>query len=356
MDVLVLLGTASSMWDALIERLNPEEGFEDERIELIERVAGGAVDQACLDRLRPLMARALGVECRAVLIDMARSEERQLDLLHRALAAIGRLDPDDELVLDVTHSFRHLAMLGLLATMYYEVAYVCRIGGIYYGAFDMREDRNHPTPVVRLDGLVRIGRWIRALHAYDKDGDPASFIPLLKADDVVQDGTGARSLWRAAYFERTGQVERAQTEAEHFRAQAGRGWRGVSGLFEERLLERLPQEGQSLYARQRALAFLHLDHRDYLRAAILGFEAFVTRLTTEAGMDPASGPARDAAMVRYNANPDPGTRNAADDLRHLRNALAHADDAHGRAAGALPNPDGIAGFLERRLTTLLPSP
>jgi CRISPR-associated Csx2 family protein len=362
-DLVVLLGTRSSMWDVFVEQLQPGDDFVDERVALIERVHVETVDQPCLDSLCPLISRVLGVECRARLIGMARQPQEQIDILHTILDSIGVAGPEDELIIDVTHGFRHLPMLGLLAAMYFDVAFKARIDGIYYGAFDMRESegpglpprRDTPTPVVRLDGLLQIGRWIRVMHAFNRDADLAHFVPLLKEDHVVTDAVGARALWRLAYFERTGQVERAHREAERFRGEAGQNWSGVSGLFENRLLERLPQPGQSLYDRQRQLAFLHLEHRDYVRAAILGFEAVITRLALEAGEDPGDPAIRDWIPKNYRLRLDRTQGEALDGLRHARNALAHADEApHETVVAALANPDGIGGFLNRRLRQLLP--
>lgn len=334
-DLVVLLGTRSSMWDALVERLSHGDGFEDERLALIDKVGAESVDQPCLDNLAGLMSQSLGAETRPRLVNFARDEGEQVALLFTILEAVGALSADDELLLDVTHGFRHFPMLGMLAAMYFEVAAGCKIDRIYYGANDMR-DAQGKVPVLRLDGLVQLGRWIRALHAYNKDGDFGPFVPLLKKDKVISDETGGEALWRLAYFERTGQVSRAQEEAARFRTGAGENWTGISGLFERELLEHLPRPGEAPYHRLRDLALRHFEHEDYLRAAILGFEALNERVL--AGRPIAAA-----------------EREAERGLRNTRNALAHADDqADGSARGALPDPKNLKGFLRNRLSKLLP--
>jgi CRISPR-associated Csx2 family protein len=283
-DLAVLIGTNSSMWDALVERLSVGDKLEEERLTLMDRAAIGNVDETCLEAVTPLIAKALGTACRPLLTGMARAEKEQIELLGKILAAVGSLGADDKLIIDITHAFRHLAILGLFAGMYFEVAYGCGIEEIYYGANEMRgvSDR---VPVVRLDGLVWIGKRIRALHAYNKDADPAPFVPLLKKDKVVTDDKGGRALRQLAFYERTGQIARAQQEAAQFRRGAGLEWPGISGLFEKQLLDRLPHPDESSYDRLRHLGMLHFEHEDYLRAAILGFEAANERLAAGAHID-----------------------------------------------------------------------
>jgi hypothetical protein len=210
--------------------------------------------------------------------------------------------------------------------------------------------------------LFLVGRWIRALFAYDRDADPSPFVGLLRTEGAISNDAGS-SLRKLAYYERTGQLDRANQEARAFLAETHAvAWPGVSGLFRERLLQRLTGVQEPLYARQRSLAYLHLKHRDYVRAAIFAREAFVTKLTEVAGLDATSHENREIVMDRYMESKDKVKEqfDAYRDIRALRNALAHAIDPSGytesdrRAIGALRNPDEITGFLKRRMDILLP--
>lgn len=365
-DRIVLLGTAGSMWDALAENLNPDDSYDELRVRLIDLVNDQAVTQDDLLALQPLFKAALRAVCNPVIIDAGRSTDQQVGILSDLLAATGSLTADDEIVLDVTHGFRHLSMLSIVAVMYFEVTYGCRIAGIFYGALEMAR----PAPVIRLDGLVLIGRWIRALHGYDRDADPTPFVGLLRAEKAVPEDA-IEALRHLAFFEQTNQIERAAEEGERFRAQSVDPWPGVSKLFRERLLRRLPSPGQSTFDLQRELAYLHLEHGDYLRAAILGFEAFVTRLTTDAGKQSANYRNRETARKSYedrirdlqkSEHRDSAARTdlldfqAFDSVRQLRNALAHgtsSDVRKRRIREALDSPQTMTQFLRDRLSLLL---
>jgi len=358
---LVVLGTSGSMWDALVEQLSTDDVLADERLRLMDDVAKEEVTQPHLDAIRPLFDRALALGCRPILITRARTMQQQIELLEALRAAVGPLGNEDEIIVDVTHGFRHLPMLVLLIAMYFEVAYGCKVREIYYGALDMKAARDKPAPVIRLDGLLLIGRWIRALYAYDKDADPSPFIALLKTEGAISQDA-ARSLWRLAHFERTGQTARARGEAKRFLAEAAqKAWSGASALFKGRLVERLQATQLQLYERQRQLALLHLDHGDFLRAAIFGQEAIITRLTEDSGRNPADHRDRDAAKIDYEEAHDKDRAEFAAycDLRALRNALAHAGDpkrysaADRRATAALGDPDATGNFLRERFDILL---
>lgn len=81
-DRLVLLGTAGSMWDVLVENL-PGIGDEDEalRLALMEAVAAQRVDQPLLDQLAPLVERALGRPVQLLCIPFGRDDAEQRAIL-----------------------------------------------------------------------------------------------------------------------------------------------------------------------------------------------------------------------------------------------------------------------------------
>jgi CRISPR-associated Csx2 family protein len=87
--------------------------------------------------------------------------------------------PRGELSFDLTHGFRHLGMLGMLSAFMLERIGRLRVRSLWYGALDMTEDG--ATPVLRLDGLYAIQRWVTALEHFDASGDYGVFAPLLVA-------------------------------------------------------------------------------------------------------------------------------------------------------------------------------
>ena len=166
-DALVLLGTAGSMWDVLIENL-PGIGETDEalRLELMEAVASGSVTADLLGRTQPLIERAVGRPVRLELIPFGRDAAEQRHILE----CIEQAAEPGEVSLDVTHGFRHLPMLSLISAFVLE-RLRRTVTGIYYGALEMTTGGY--TPVLGLDGLLAIQRWVEALAVFAHPSDLA---------------------------------------------------------------------------------------------------------------------------------------------------------------------------------------
>lgn len=111
-DRLILLGTPSSMWEIFFDR----DGVDgDAMLPLIDAVAAENVDEQLLTVPRRQLAERLGISDDCLLIPYARDEAEQAEILRR-LAAV--LQPRERLWIDVTHGFRRLPMLALVAARY----------------------------------------------------------------------------------------------------------------------------------------------------------------------------------------------------------------------------------------------
>ena len=317
-DTIVILGTASSMWSVLVENLAEDRNDEHARA-LMEAEKDGKVSQDMLNRSRASMERAMNVTMRPTLIPKARTEAEQYGILAAVEETVAR---NSALDFDLTHGFRHLGMVGFLSSFMLERLDHLDVRGLWYGALDMTEAGI--TPVLRLDGLVRVRRWLDALDRFDATGDYAVFSPLLKEDGVPRDK--AHCLEAAAFLERTLNVRDAASELETFLPVLDLPLSGASGLFKHRLATRLRwAKADRLSEQQRQLAYQYLIRGDFVRAAMFGREACESRLLEENNVvmneyysedrqaevkelaDKLSGPRRDGYFA----------------LTAMRNALAH---------------------------------
>ena len=325
-DKLVLLGTSGSMWDFLVEHLATEGQEEELRLRLIEAAMDERVNPELLVEVTPTVERALGLPCVLRLIEYGRDAAEQIAILD----AIAKAVPKGRVVLDLTHGFRHLAALGLLSGFFLERIAHLDIDGLYYGANDMRQEGI--TPVIRLDGLLAVQRWIDALDRFDQNGDYGVFALLLEADGVPADKV--RCLARAAYFERTMNLSDARNQIQSFLPSLDAPLPGAAGLFQDALRQRLAwSRGGGLFDHQARLARFYLDSDDYLRAAIFAFEAVITRECGERDLnvhdwEHGRGPATEILEAEFKANLHPeNIRHAYWMLKNVRNGLAHGNPA-----------------------------
>ncbi|MBI4468143.1 MAG: TIGR02221 family CRISPR-associated protein [Acidobacteria bacterium] len=314
---LVIMGTAGSMWDHLFERdLVFGQQAEDARIQLMEAVDRKAVTEELLAPLELPLAKQLGCEVRLLLIPYCRNEREQVELLGIMAAHVTG---GDTVHIDVSHGFRHLPMIALLAALHLRAARQAAIGGIWYGAFD--PDTNE-APVHNLVGLLRIADWIEALHTYDKDGDYGVFSPLL--------GPAGELLARAAFCERTSNAVKAR--------EALIGWTSrvdhtpaddpAAELFFHELEQRVSWYRQpDRAAWEKELAYRYFEQRDFVRAAIFALEAAISAEIIRHRGDSSDRERREATKVEL-LNSD---REGFGFLSGLRNALAHGVRASDRS-------------------------
>jgi CRISPR-associated Csx2 family protein len=350
-DRLVILGTRNSMWGVLVEHVAADDEDEDARLALMEAEAAGNVDQGLLDRLNDVLRRAVGREVAPRVIPFGRTDAEQRDILD----TISRVVERGEVSLDLTHGFRHLGMIGLLSASMLERIGRLKVSSMWYGALDMSEAG--VTPVLRLDGLNAIQRWVGALDRFDASGDYSVFAPLLKDDGVPADK--ARCLEEAAFYERTFNLSDAARKLRTFRAGVSGPLLGASSLFLGKLDERLRWiDERDLSAQQRQLAHQYLSRNDFVRAAAFAWEALVSREC--AGFEWQKWQTRKAAAEalerKFNAPSCDGAQaNAYRTIRTLRNTLAHGTPPEeDRFRKLLASPEKLHEALQDALDHLLP--
>lgn len=350
-DLVVILGTSGSMWDVLVGHLREGDADDDIWETLMEAAQTSSVDATLLERARPLAERRLGCKVDLRIIPYGRDAEEQNAILQTIAQAV----PKGRVVMDLTHGFRHLAALGLLSAFFLERMAQLDVVGLYYGALDM-SPRGEAKPVVRLDGLLAIQRWIDALDRFDQNGDYGVFADLLMQDGVPKDK--ANCMKKAAFFERTFNLRDAARQLGTFLGVMDTDLPGTGHLFQQQLAERLSwaRGGNALHVQQRHLAYVYLKRRDFVRAAVFAWEAIITHECTRHALD-IDDYSEDGD--RKQAEAELKTRLRSDGIRwpnapqrrikDLRNSLAHGSPPAEWAPElrqALSDPDRLFDMLK----------
>jgi len=321
-DRLILMGTAASMWDVFFEH---QTGVNDQLLALTDAVAGGRVSEDMLEEFSSSVSLRLGIAVQCVLIPYARNTQEQIEILQRLAAHVRQ---SEHIVLDITHGFRHLPMLALVAARYLARVASVTVDEIFYGALEMSVDEE--TPVLKLSGMLQMLDWVDSLATYDKDGDYDAFASLLVQDGM--DESRADLLRRAAFFERTSNPVKARETLNSVAPDINAHPGDYAALFKDELQRRIGWAKKGArHDWEQALGIAYLDRRDYLRAAVFLQEAFVTRAIYDDRRDPNDFDVRkDTVDTCRSKNNDFKT------LVYLRNALAH---------GVKPQNDAIARSL-----------
>ncbi len=323
-DRIIILGTKSSQWGVLVENHATAGQQEEARIELMEAETNGSINQKHLEDVTQLMCSAIGREIVPCLIPFGKNEQEQYEILD----VIAEHVKTGKVEFDVTHGFRHFSMVGFLSTFILSRVRDIEIENLWYGANDMRVD--DIAPVLKLEGLDRVRQWVDALNRFDATGNYRVFGSLLKKDGV--DPMFAKYLENAAFYERTLNLSAASEEIKNFLPVLQNQLPGASGLFQEKLAERLTWVDQCKLSEQQAkLARQYWSRRDYVRAALFGWESLVTQECENNNVDPNDHNAREnrnvlTAVQQWKLRDGQisgDNRIACKNLNQIRNALAH---------------------------------
>lgn len=140
----------------------------------------------------------------------------------------------------------------------------------------------------------------------------------------------AACLEAASFHERSFNLSDAARKLRTFLPVLDQPLAGASGLFQKKLAERLKWVGrEQLHKQQHNLAYVYLNRGDYVRAAVFGWEALLSRECSARGLDPQKfREGREAAAEALEAEIQAGEHQAGKReaywmLKNLRNALAH---------------------------------
>ncbi len=353
---LIILGTAGSMWDVLVEQhLAQNNSHETLRLELMDSASQNAVTQDLLDRITPLLQESIAHEVVLRLIPSGKTDAEQIGILESIAHTLGK--QQTHLHIDITHGFRHLAIVGFLsAAMLERLRSQLHVESLWYGALDMTQD--DITPVIRLDGLNAVQGWVSALDRFDANGDYSVFAPLLEADGLPADK--AERLTEAAFFEATTQIPNAARSLRTLLPEMeARALQGASALFQDQLKKRLQWARlDDLAEQQRILALRALERGDLLRTAILGLESLISKQIQNAKRDPYDYRARKSEdeqlqyEIKNDQHPD-WLRQAYWNMKNLRNSMTHGTPPDiPYLQQLIKNPDRLRKELESTLGRL----
>ena len=95
----------------------------------------------------------------------------------------------DELYLDITHSFRSLALMSFVMTQFAHTISNknFKIKGVFYGMFEYKWDNKGITPIVDIKILLEIQEWIKAIDSIKNYSDFNLLIQLLDDNQIEKD-------------------------------------------------------------------------------------------------------------------------------------------------------------------------
>ncbi|MBQ5692237.1 MAG: TIGR02221 family CRISPR-associated protein [Alistipes sp.] len=191
-DKIFLIGTAHSMWEEVYRAFATPTTFDSN----LHANLGVAIDDFtahtpldALDDYRDVIESAMGGGSKMVIVKYGLNEEEIAENASIILSLEEHLQNGDELIVDVTHSFRSLPLYILNLLIYLKNVSDKRINisHIYYGMLDYMRENQGIAPVVDLIPLLKLNDWITAAHNFSKFGNGYKIAELLRdeGDEVA---------------------------------------------------------------------------------------------------------------------------------------------------------------------------
>ncbi len=150
--------------------------YSDKDVQFSERWTSGKKQAVCEGQNKPGMMSVLKKDypelwerTEEIRISNASTEEEIWSVFE---AIYNAIEEDDEIVFDITHSFRSIPMLAITIINYAKVLKNCTLKGIYYGAYEAAETAGGVkyAPIVDLTVYNEILEWTNAAEAFMQYG------------------------------------------------------------------------------------------------------------------------------------------------------------------------------------------
>ncbi len=377
-DRWLVLGSPQSNWDALIEVV-PEESWDDALNSIYSEISNavrleeasptsdgkGHITQALLCKWSGALSKGLNelsLEC--FLVGWSESSVRQMkmwQLLNENIPSHA------ELILDVTHGFRHQPML--LATMVVLLSYLKQFEQIsfYYGALDIPKEstdskevndalepasqkRDEPVRVLRIDLFAELLEYIRRLGVLQVTGNYESL-----GKYVLRDQPNMKKKIEEFAFKERANLDLPKTEVEKLDKELDQ-WQPEDPVRETLkpmlLAELIKHHAATPWERAALRADEAIKHHDYLTAYTLLWEALVSLSVLisekQEQMDDVNT-RRDCikAFTRKLSSEDRNSAEVIDAFRATRNWIVHGTPQNNeRAREAIQSRDELRKLFE----------
>lgn len=285
-DNIILIGTVKSMWEAVYhyycEKNNVEFDY-DEYFKLAEVIenASHQTELHALDLTK--VKEVLGKDSDALLIPYGLNRQEQIEIFNTVSRAFERFENGDEIILDVTHSFRSLPLFATSLINYIQSFSDRNIhfNKVYYGMLDVMSEHNGVAPIVDISPAVELQNWTTAAFSFKEYGKGSLLADLLGYEEgkmikIFSDAVNINYLneirTRLANFQQFSDKKMTNEFAQ---------W--VVPKVLSSFTARLQKAGNSQWRFQFELSQWHRERENYSSAYIVFVESIITFVCEEKG-------------------------------------------------------------------------
>ncbi|MBQ8702267.1 MAG: TIGR02221 family CRISPR-associated protein [Prevotella sp.] len=186
-DKVLLVGTVHSMWEEVYRWFCEQSGKTfDENIyfEIADACEKASHNTPLAIPHQESIEQVLGSGSKVILIKYGIIEQDITENIKIILGLQQYLDNGDELIVDITHSFRSLPifMMNLLIYLQNVSPKNITISHIHYGMLEVTRELGY-TPIVDLKAMMDVQEWITGAYAFSMFGNTYKISKLLETEN-----------------------------------------------------------------------------------------------------------------------------------------------------------------------------
>lgn len=175
---VLMIGTVRSMWEEVYKNLKQMKDKDYQAIndsfyfDIAEHCEKSNYNSELYIPHKEEIEKELGEGSHISLIKYGLNEQEIQDNINIILSLDDYIKDGDELIVDITHSFRSLPVMVMQLLIYLKTISKknIRITHIFYGMLDITKELGH-TPIVDLTSILNINDWIIGAYAFKNYGN-----------------------------------------------------------------------------------------------------------------------------------------------------------------------------------------
>ena len=279
-DNIIIIGTVRSMWEELYRHYIAKNNLiidEEYYVNLGDAVCNSnhltRLDSFSIDTIE----KVIGGRSKCVLIPYGLNRDEPIEIFRRISSAIDSVvDEGDEIILDITHSFRSLPLYSTSVINYLNevLGKKVSVNKVVYGMLDVRSEFEGKVPIIDISTTLELANWSKAAYSFKEYGKG-----YLLADLIDNEKSNAiRNFSDALGINYLAEIKTRLTNfkdlAESDMNNEFSNWLLPSVLNE--FVDRLHKVGNKHYLFQLELAKWHMEKRNYASSYIVLLESIVS--------------------------------------------------------------------------------
>ena len=284
-DKLLLIGTVHSMWEEVYRWFSADANKDiDEDVYFdIANACENANYKSDLEiPHQEDIEQALGEGSKVILIKYGITEKEIAENINIILNLKQYLHNNDELIVDVTHSFRSLPMFIMNLLIYLQNAsdITIHISHIHYGMLEMRRELGY-APILDLKSIMDVNAWITGAYSFLQFGNTYKIAQLLQSENK----SVANVLKNFSDAMNTNYMYTMQTEIQKLSAIKNKQYKTMlPEMIINPIVEKFVKTFSVSYKKyehshfQLKMARWQFDHKKYAQAYLTSNEAIITHI------------------------------------------------------------------------------